>query len=157
MVRSDFASKHNEEHVALIAALLEACEFCDQPENHEQIIKTLARTEYVGAPEAALRHGITGEMDLGHDRKRTVRDFCVFHRDSANAPSGDKVAWAIELLRSSGMCPESTAINFAFARNIFRPDIYKQAVRLSDPTHAENLKPETKYESHDTEPQSVLA
>ena len=29
MVRRDFAEKRDEEHVALVAALLEACEFCD--------------------------------------------------------------------------------------------------------------------------------
>src|SRR5579859_135901 len=30
MVRDDFAAKRSEEHVALVAALIEACEFCDQ-------------------------------------------------------------------------------------------------------------------------------
>ncbi|HEY5040508.1 MAG TPA: CmpA/NrtA family ABC transporter substrate-binding protein [Verrucomicrobiae bacterium] len=130
MVRNDFAERHHDEHVALVAALLEACEFCDQQENHESIIRTLARPEYVGVAESALRHGITGGMDLGHDRERAMSDFCIFHRNCANAPSGDKVAWAIDLVRSSGLCPEPSAINFALGRKIFRADIFEQAVKL---------------------------
>lgn len=130
MVRGDFAAKHNSEHVALVAALLEACAFCDQPENHELIVQTLARPEYVGAAASALRHGITGKMDLGQNRERTLHDFCIFNRDSANAPSGDKVAWAIEMVRTSGLCPEPSALSFALGRKIFRADIFEQAVKL---------------------------
>src|SRR5262249_26411819 len=54
MVRREFAEKRGAEHLALIAALLEACEFCDVPENQDQIAATLSRPEYVNAPAAAL-------------------------------------------------------------------------------------------------------
>ena len=57
MVRRDFARKRDEEHVALAAALLEACEFCDAPDHCEQIIATLARPAYVNVPAATLRRG----------------------------------------------------------------------------------------------------
>jgi ABC-type nitrate/sulfonate/bicarbonate transport system substrate-binding protein len=48
MVRREFAGKHANEHVALVAALLEACQFCATPENHERITATLSRPEFVG-------------------------------------------------------------------------------------------------------------
>lgn len=134
MVRSDFADRRHAEHLALAAALLDACEFCDQPENHAQIVETLSRPEFVGTAETALRHGIDGEMDFGHDTKRSMRDFCIFHRDSANEPSGDKAAWTLELLRASGLCKDVSAINFAFAKKIFRPDIFEEALRLRGAT-----------------------
>jgi len=139
MVRNDFAAQRSEEHVALVAALIEACEFCGKPANHEQIVETLARPEYVGTAKSALRHGITGEMDFGHGKSRLIRDFCVFHCDQANEPSDDKAAWALELVRLSGLCPDPSALNFALARKIFRADIYGQAVALchSTPIHSE--------------------
>lgn len=130
MVRRDFAGQRADEHTALIAALLEACEFCDQPENHDEIIATLARPEYVGVAEAALHCGISGHLDLGHGLSRRVGDFCRFHRHDANEPSGDKAAWALELVRASGLCPEPASLNFALGRQVFRPDIFEQAVRL---------------------------
>ena len=135
MVRRDFAESRAHEHVALIAALLEACEYCDQPENHEAVGATLARQEYVGVPPATLRHGISGTMDLGQSKPGPIPDFCIFSRNDANEPSGDKTAWVLELVRSSGLCPEPAAINFAFGRKIFRPDIFDQAVRLRGPGH----------------------
>jgi len=140
MVRSDFAAKRSEEHIALVAALLEACEFCDQPENHAQVIETLARPQFVGASADALRHGIEGTIDFGHGLERSVSDFCIFHRGGANEPSGDKAAWALQLVRDSGLCPDPSAISFAFAKKIFRPDIFEKAVALrhSTPTPSEH-------------------
>ena len=134
MVRSDFAAKRHAEHTALVAALLEACEYCDQPENHAQIAEVLSHPAHVGVPAAVLRHGIDGEMDFGHGMTRTVRDFCIFSRDGANEPSGDKAAWVMELIRASGLCPDLAAINFAFARKIFRSDIFEQANALRQST-----------------------
>ena len=149
MVRSDFAVKRSEEHVALVAALFEACEFCDQPENHAQIIETLARPEYIGVSASAQRHGITGEMDFGHDTERALPDFCIFHRDHANEPGGDKAAWVLELVRTSGLFKEAPAISFALGRKIFRADIFEQAVAL---------RPSTSTQPHyEFENQTVLA
>lgn len=130
MARRDFAEKRNEEHVALIAALIEACEFCDAPENHEQIIRTLARPEYIGVSGNALRHGITGEMDLGREMRRMISGFCVFHRGNVNEPDSSKAAWALDLVRAGGFCKEPAALNFAFGRRVFRLDIFDAAAQL---------------------------
>jgi ABC-type nitrate/sulfonate/bicarbonate transport system substrate-binding protein len=130
MVRSDFAAQRNEEHVALIAALIDACEFCDQPENHEQIAETLARPEYVGVSKNALRHGVNGRMDFGHHAERQLQDFCVFHRANANEPGSDKAEWVLDLIRASGLCPDLSTVTPALIRKIFRTDIYRQAVAL---------------------------
>jgi ABC-type nitrate/sulfonate/bicarbonate transport system substrate-binding protein len=135
MVRADFAASRREEHIALVAALLEACEFCDTPENHEQIIATLAQPQFVGVAANSLRHGIDGAMDFGHDTERAVSDFCVFHRDHANEPGGDKAAWALDLIRASGLCPQPSALNFAFAKKIFRTDIFESASQLRSSTN----------------------
>ncbi len=45
MVTREFAEKRAEEHLALVAALLEACEFCAAPENREQVVAVLALPE----------------------------------------------------------------------------------------------------------------
>lgn len=148
MVRSDFATKRSEEHIALVAALMEACEFCDAPENHEQIIKTLARPEYVGAAEDSLRHGITGEMDYGHGTERMLSDFCIFHRGDANEPGGDKAAWVLDLIRASGPGKEPFTVNFSLGRKIFRADIFEKAAALRH-SPPNNLL-------HETEKQTVL-
>jgi hypothetical protein len=85
-----------------------------------------------------LRHGIEGDMDFGHGRARTLRDYCIFHRDHANEPSGDKAAWAMDLVRASGFCKDPSAINFTLARRIFRADIFQKANQKRSSTQPAN-------------------
>jgi ABC-type nitrate/sulfonate/bicarbonate transport system substrate-binding protein len=129
MVRREFAEKHEEEHLALLAALLEACEYCAAPENQEEIVTTLARPEYVDAPPAVLRRGLGGPFDFGRGNVRAVQDFCVFHGHDANEPSADKTARVFALVRDSGLCPDRSALTFALGRRVYRQDIYEKAVR----------------------------
>lgn len=130
MVRQEFAEKRAAEHLALVAALLEACKFCAAPENHDEIIATLARPEYVDVPAVLLRRGFNGGFDFGHGRIRVVPDFTVFYGNDANEPSGDKAAWVLQHLRDHSLCREPVRLDFALGRNVFRPDIFEQALRL---------------------------
>jgi ABC-type nitrate/sulfonate/bicarbonate transport system substrate-binding protein len=134
MVRRDFARKRDEEHLALVAALLEACEFCDAPDHREQIIATLAQPAYVNVPAAALRRGFSAEFDFGHGEVRHVPNFDVFHRHNANEPSGDKAAWILQRLRASGLCKDVSVLNSELGRRIFRTDLFAQVVALSHST-----------------------
>jgi len=147
MVRQEFAEKREEEHLGLLAALLDACEYCAAPENHEEIITTLARPEYVDAPAAVLRRGLSGPFDFGGDKVRTVQDFCVFHGHDANEPSADKAARVFELVRDSGLCPDPSELTFALGRRVYRQDIYERAVRrrgakLQEQTDSQSVEPE---------------
>ena len=130
MVRRDFAEKRAEEHIALLAALLDACAFCDEPQNHAQLSATLARPEYVGVAESALSRGIGGEFDFGDGRVRAVRDFTMFHRHDANEPSADKSAWVLQQLREAATGCEPSVFNAALGRRVFRTDLFEKAVRL---------------------------
>lgn len=142
MVRREFAEQREAEHLALVAALIEACEFCDAPENWDRLISTLARPEYVGASAQALRCGITGEFDFGTGIARTIPDFTIFHRRDANEPSSDKAGWVLQRMRCAGLNLEAEQLNFALGRQIFRADLFEKALRLRE------ANPTT----HETEP-----
>lgn len=130
MVRREFSEKRAEEHIALLAALLEACAFCEEKSNHAQLAATLARSEYVGAPESALLRGLCGEFELGNGRARPVRDFTIFHNHYANDPSAAKAAWVLQEMRAVATTLESSLFSAALGRRIFRTDIFEKAVRL---------------------------
>lgn len=130
MARRDFAEKRAEEHTGLLAALLDACAFCDESENHSQLTATLARPEYVGAPESALERGIRREFDFGNGRVRTVRDFTVFHDGDANEPSAAKAAWVLQQMRDAVSDVEPSTFNAALGRRVFRTDIFEKAAHL---------------------------
>jgi ABC-type nitrate/sulfonate/bicarbonate transport system substrate-binding protein len=133
MVRRDFAEKRSDEHLALVAALLDACEFCDAPANREQLISVLARPEYVGVAESTLRRGIYHELDFGNSRVRAVPDFNIFYRDDANEPTAGKAAWVIRHLRDAGPI-KTAAADLPLGRRVFRTDLFESAVRLRTST-----------------------
>lgn len=138
MVRREFAEKRDKEHVALVAALLEACAYCDQPENHKAIISILARPEYVNVPEDVVRCGLSGPFCFTKKDARSISDFCIFHRHDANEPSADKAGWVMRNLRTSGLCKDATQLNAALGRKVFRTDIFAAAQKLqisSKPDH----------------------
>ncbi len=148
MVRNEFAMRRPNEHRALIAALLAACEFCAAPENLERIVTTLARPEFVGVPAEVLRRGLEGRVDLGRENLQAVPDFCVFHGRSANEPDGQKAAWALGLMQASGLCPRPAELDVALARKVFRPDIFEEAIRLTrETTNPTQHETERKTES----------
>jgi ABC-type nitrate/sulfonate/bicarbonate transport system substrate-binding protein len=140
MVRKDFAEERPEHHCALVAALLNACEYCQAPGNREHVISTLTRVEYVGAPETALRAGFSGKFDFGPGGgARMIPDFNIFHGHNANEPSGEKVAWVLQHMRDSGRCPDTSSLNFALGRRVFRTDIFEKAKESQIP-HEQQTK-----------------
>ena len=130
MVRNDFAAERQAEHLALIAALLEACEFCDRAENCEQLAQTLARPGYIGVSPDILRQGLSGNIGSRRTTTHHIPDFYIFNRDGANEPSGEKAAWVFELLRTGGLVKEPSGLSFPMVRKVFRADIFRQATSL---------------------------
>jgi two-component system, oxyanion-binding sensor len=117
MVRHDFAVNRADEHERLIAALLEACAFCDQPANHALVGEMLAQPRYVNAPAGCLRMDATGTSP-------------VFHRESANDPTNAKALWLVNRLYE---LMELSILKFPslnrtpVVKNIFRRDIFERA------------------------------
>ena len=132
MVRRDFAEHSEREHLALIAALIESCAFCEQPENRERVIETLAQSEYVGPPIQALRMGMGGSFDYGHGRIEKHRRFHIFSSQNANEPSAEKAAWVIDHLLESGVIADPTAVPREHTADWFRADIFQKARQLTN-------------------------
>src|SRR5262249_549550 len=129
MVREDFAEGRPEEHSALVAAVFEACAFCEQPENHQQIVAALARPEYLGVPEAVLAPGLRAQIISGPAATRVVETLTIFHRHDANEPTSDKAAWVLQQMRDLLPGDEPATFGPVLGRRVFRADLFDQAVR----------------------------
>lgn len=133
MVRRDFAERSSREHLALIAALLEACEFCARPENRERLMEILAQPEYVNAPIQALRMGMAGTFDYGNGRIEKHSSFHLFAGEGVNAPTPDKAAWVVRNLLKSGVVKDASLIPVERTGDWFRADLFQQAAQLFRP------------------------
>jgi len=129
MVREDFAEKRAEEHERLIAALLEACAFCDQPENRPQLCELLARREYVNAPASCLQPGLVGPFAAEGSPVHSLSGLNIFHAYRANVPTSARAAWITGQLHDYfqwRVRPQGIS-------DVFRSDIFRRAQKLAMP------------------------
>ncbi len=143
MVRRRFADERDGEHKALIAALLEACCYCDQPSNQPRIIEALAKPQYLNVPEEILRGSMVGPFNFGHDRCENVPNFTLFHRYDANEPTTEKAAWILRQLISTGAIKDRSSSGPEVLAKVFRSDIFQQATQLTSAKSKHEIESET--------------
>ncbi len=129
MVRREFSERREAEHLAVIAALVEACRFCDEPANRERLIETLAA--FMDAPVRAVAMSLRGTFDYGHGRIEKTGAQHIFHRDNANEPSPDKARWVIANFIRSAALADPQMIPPSTATECFRSDLFQQALALT--------------------------
>lgn len=139
MVRHDFAERRASEHERLIAALLEACAFCDQPINRPLISEMLAQPQYVNAPTDCLKN-ILGIEDLQDRPHPEAAPLNIFYKYNANDPTDDKATWVLghlyEMIEQRAL-PLPPSGRTPVLKNIFRRDIFQRAkAEVFDQTQA---------------------
>jgi ABC-type nitrate/sulfonate/bicarbonate transport system substrate-binding protein len=126
MVRRTFAETRADVHERLIAALIEACAYCDNPENRKTIGAVLAQPRYVNAPPDCLQAGLVGSFNQGPAGTQNFLDLNIFHRHDANNPSRDKAAWVRG--RLSELLAGSESRGPFYRRHGFREDVFRHAI-----------------------------
>lgn len=126
LVREDFAEKRSEEHERLIAALIEACAFCDEEENRGQLCEILARPDCVNAPMDCLQAGLMGPFYPDQTGVHSLRGLNIFQSYRANDPTASRAAWMTgQLHRFFRWKARPKGFD-----DVFRRDIYQRARRL---------------------------
>ena len=128
-VREDWANQHPQTHLALVRALLEACEYCDDRRNREEILQLLARPEYVGAAPEYIRPGFIDPYNRGTEAEpQTITRYNQFYVDKTNCPYRVEGLWIMTQLARWGIVP--------FPKNwieildrVRRVDVFGQAAR----------------------------
>jgi ABC-type nitrate/sulfonate/bicarbonate transport system substrate-binding protein len=133
MVRQSFALGRPDEHERLLAALLEACAYCDEAPNRRTISEMLAKPQYVNAPAECLEAGLAGPFDCAGRRLERPLDLTFFHRRQANDPVDEKAAWVMshlyEAMENSSFRRQGPS-RAPVLTNVFRRDIFERAQGL---------------------------
>ncbi len=105
-VREDWAENYPNTHIALTKALLEACQYCANPENTQEIRQILAGREYVSTDLEYIQ--LEDPDNLTCDLNHPLRDYAhhQFYSDSAiNRPSRTEQIWIMSQLARWGDTP----------------------------------------------------
>lgn len=98
-----FIERHQDETRAIIAALHEACAFCDIKENRKEVARILADSGYFAGNEEMLQRSLVGPLVLGTGQTADVGAFHIFHRREANEPTSERGRWLLEEFISHGL------------------------------------------------------
>jgi ABC-type nitrate/sulfonate/bicarbonate transport system substrate-binding protein len=133
MVRQSFSIGRADEHERILAALMEACAFCDQPQNRPLLSEMLAHRHYVNAPSECIRAGMGGRFGVGEGTMSERPNTSVFYAEEANEPSDAKASWVMNRLYD--LLEQRFAKRPGLGRapvlkNVFRLDIYERAKAL---------------------------
>ncbi|MBF2057308.1 MAG: ABC transporter substrate-binding protein [Cyanobacterium sp. T60_A2020_053] len=131
-VTEEWANKYPLTHIALVKALIRACEYCDDRRNRPEILEILAKPEYLAVPLEYLKPGFTEPYRRNlEDEPENLLRYNQFFVDQANYPSRSEALWILTQLARWGY--------ISFPRNwievlerVRRPDILGEAMRQLD-------------------------
>ena len=98
-----FVEEHQVQAAAIVAALHEACAFCDLPENRPEVVRILLRSGCFPECHQALHKSLIGPLDLGTGESADVRSFHIFHRRDANMPLKERGRWLVQEFLRQGL------------------------------------------------------
>lgn len=128
-VREDWANQHPQTHLALVKALLEACEFCDDRRNRAEVLDLICRPEYIGSDPAYTRVGLIDPYNRGMgEAPEQILNYNQFYVNKTNYPDPVEGLWIMTQLARWGLT--------TFPRNwldvierVRRPDVFGAAAR----------------------------
>jgi nitrate/nitrite transport system ATP-binding protein len=127
-VREEWTQQYPQTHLALVKALIEACEYCDDRRNRPEIVDILCQPQYLGMNPQYLRPGFLDAYHYGTGESTQILRFNQFFVDQSTCPSRAEGLWILTQMARWGMTP--------FPKNwveiierVRRIDLYGQAAR----------------------------
>ena len=128
-VREDWANQYPQTHLALVKALLEACEYCDDLRNREEILALLTKEAYVGSIDEDTRPGFIDPYDWGTSAQpKMLQRFNQFYVDKTNSPDRVEGLWVMTELARWGLVPFPKNW-LSIIERVWRTDIFGEAAR----------------------------
>ncbi|BAY12899.1 ABC transporter ATP-binding/substrate-binding protein [Calothrix sp. NIES-2098] len=105
-VREEWAQKYPETYLALVKALLEACQYCDDLRNREEILELLCRSEYLDIDPVYVRPGFIDPYDRGDGTApQALTGYNQFYLHQTNYPNRTELLWMVTQLARWGLTP----------------------------------------------------
>ena len=128
-VRENWSNKYPKTHVALVKALIEAGEYCDDRRNREEVLQLICRPQYVGTDPQFTRLGFIDPFRFGTDQPpQQILRFNQFYVDNANCPGRGEALWILTQFARWGIAPFPKNWVEVIER-VRRLDLYWEATR----------------------------
>ena len=99
-----WVNQHPNTHQAVLKAILEACEYCDEPRHRQELVTLLSKQ--LSIPPQYIRPGLIGPFDRGgNTTPEYLPRYHQFHLDNANCPQRAEGLWILTQLARWGITP----------------------------------------------------
>jgi two-component system, oxyanion-binding sensor len=126
-VQAEWADANPSTLDALLRALHKASIWCADKDNHLELADILSRPEWINASPEIILRALTGLLETGGGPFE-VEDFFITHGRAATFPWQSHALWFYSQMVRWGQA-EHSSDNAAIAKNAYRPDIYRRALR----------------------------
>jgi nitrate/nitrite transport system substrate-binding protein len=128
-MRADWVDKHPNAAKAILMAILEAQQWCDKPENTEEMVKIISGPKWLKVPPQDILGRFKGEIDYGDGRKEANYKYKMkFWADNASYPYKSHDIWFITEDIRWGYLPADTKVK-ELVDKVNREDLWKEAAK----------------------------
>jgi len=132
-MRKDWVDKYPLATQAILKAVIEAQQWCDNLDNRKELATILAAREYFGVPETVLTGPLMGQYDLG-ERKVNDKSLAVLYwkdsKGSVSYPYKSHDLWFLTESVRWGFLPKETLANAkTLIDGVNREDLWKKAAQ----------------------------
>ncbi len=129
-VRRAWAADHAETHHALIAAIIEAQDWIDDPANRPEVARLMVTHAFVDAPADLVERALAGRiLTTGDGDERIVPDFITFGRKASGLPRVINSEWTLAQMQRWGQAPLDIDVPGVIAAT-YLPQAYEAAAHL---------------------------
>ncbi len=128
-MRKDWVDKNPKAAKAVLMAILEAQQWCDKPENKEEMVKIISGRQYLKVPPEDILGRLQGKVDFGDGRTIDNPDLAMkFWTDNASYPYKSHDLWFLTEDIRWGYIPEKTDTK-KIINEVNREDLWKEAAQ----------------------------
>ncbi len=128
-LRAEFVDKYPRAAKALTMAIMEAQQWCDKPENRQEMSEIVGRRQWFNVPVADIIGRANGDINYGRGRvEKGTQQFMKFWRDHASYPFKSHDAWFVTEDIRWGKFEATTDIK-ALVEKVNREDVWRDAAK----------------------------
>jgi nitrate/nitrite transport system substrate-binding protein len=128
-LRADWVDKNPKAAKAITMAVLEAQQWCEKPDNKEEMCKIISEDKWLKVPVADIIARAKGQIDYGTGRTEASSPLLMkFWADNASYPYKSHDTWFLTENIRWGNLPATTDIK-AIVNKVNREDIWKEAAK----------------------------
>jgi nitrate/nitrite transport system substrate-binding protein len=128
-MRADFVDKNPNATQAILMAVMEAQQWCDKPENKQELAEIVGRRQWFNVPVPDIIGRLKGDINYGNGRvEKATSQYMKFWQDHASYPFKSHDAWFVTEDIRWGKFEPSTDVK-ALVDKVNREDLWRGAAK----------------------------